>query len=195
MASVPYLQSKPFGPALDIAELLIEVAAGRGVALTHQRVQILLYYAQGYSLALLQALLFPEPIQVGETGPFVQAVEDRFAYHGNAPIPVSRKLQPNRQSYHPSALLGTVLHEFEALDDDTLLTRLRADTHWQASCKDGAVVDSRLVASWWCDKLESRIRNRESHPVAQLDEYLDQNPALTQRLCEAGGSKALNRWR
>lgn len=195
MSSIPFDREPPFGPAEQLANHMIHVAAERKLTLTHRRLQNLLYYAQGYSLAFLQNLLFPEPIEVQKAGPVVRVVEDRFACHSDQPIPYSSDMQPKRRAHHPGALLGTVLQEFENLDDDELTKTLHAEAHWQASCRTGTTADPRLVASWWCDKLESRIRNRKPQPPVKLSEYLKQNPELARRLREPGKPELSIPWR
>ena len=195
MAQIPFDCAPPFGPAEQLANHMIHVAAERGMAMTHQRLQICLYYAQGYSLAFLENLLFPEQIAVSAEGPMVREVEERFARYGTNEIPYSEDMCPQRRAYHPGALLGTILQEFEQLDDHELAKKLRLEAHWQASCRAGVVADPRLVASWWCDKLESRIRNRQPQPAMKLSEHLKRDPDLARRLREPSKPEALIPWR
>ena len=195
MANIPFDRDPPFGPAEQLANHMIHVATERELTLTHRRLQNLLYYAQGYSLAFLQNLLFPEPIEVQEAGPLVRAVEARFACHGDRPIPYSSDMQPKRRAHHPGALLGTVLQEFEQLDDDQLTKTLCSQAHWQASCQTGATADPRFVAAWWCDKFESRIRNRKPLTVTRSKIDLKDYPEIARRLGERSDPADLLPWR
>lgn len=195
MANIPFDHDPPFGPAEQLANHMIHVAAERELTLTHRRLQNLLYYAQGYSLAFLQNLLFPEPIEVHEAGPVVRVVEERFACHGDLPIPYSSEMQPKRRAYHPGALLGTVLHEFEQLDDDQLTKTLRSQTHWQASCQTGAAADPRLVASWWCDRLDEIIERHKPLKVSRSKIDLKDYPEIARRVRERGDPADMLPWR
>jgi uncharacterized phage-associated protein len=61
--------------ALSVAKELIRLSyAGEPQPLTPLSIQKLLYYAQGWSLALRDSDLFTEPIQARESGPVVGAV-------------------------------------------------------------------------------------------------------------------------
>lgn len=195
MASIPFDREPPFGPAEQLANHLIHVAAERDMTLTHRRLQNLLYYAQGYSLAFLQNLLFPEPIEAREEGPVVREVEARFAAHRERPIPYASDMQPKRRAYHPGALLGTVLQEFEELDDDQFTETLRAQAHWQASCRTGAAADPRLVASWWCDRLDEIIERHKPLTVTKSKIDLKDHPEIERRMRERGDPEDLIPWR
>lgn len=74
--------------AIDVARNLIHLAAAEDEPefLTHMRLQKLLYYAQGWSLATRDQALFEEAIEAWAHGPVVRKVYPVFASYGNTPI-------------------------------------------------------------------------------------------------------------
>ena len=74
--------------ALDVARHLIELAAAELEPdhLTPLRLQKLLYYVQGWSLALRDQPMFEEQIQAWTNGPAVSAVWQEFKAYEREPI-------------------------------------------------------------------------------------------------------------
>ena len=74
--------------AFDVARRLIHLAVAEDEPdyLTHMRLQKLLYYVQGWSLALRSKPMFDEEIQAWAHGPVVVAVYPRFADFKDSPI-------------------------------------------------------------------------------------------------------------
>ena len=77
----------------DVADYFLVLAAAEdddgqpGERLTHLKLQKLLYYAQGFHLAIFGRRLFPEIIQAWTHGPVVPTAFDIFSKHGGSPIP------------------------------------------------------------------------------------------------------------
>ena len=67
--------------AFDVAEYLLSKADTTENDMTHMKLQKLLYYCQGFSLALLGRPLFPEVIEAWIHGPVVA-----FKHCGKTPI-------------------------------------------------------------------------------------------------------------
>lgn len=60
-----------------------------GERITHLKLQKLLYYAQGYSLAILDRPIFKEPIENWRHGPVVSDTYYRYKNYGSGLLPVS----------------------------------------------------------------------------------------------------------
>src|SRR4051794_29818552 len=65
---------------------LAHVDEESGDNITHLKLQKLLYYAQGFHLAIQGEPLFAEPIEAWEHGPVVCRVYHKVKYCGNRPI-------------------------------------------------------------------------------------------------------------
>jgi len=76
-------------PALEVAKHLIRLsAAGQEPDwLCHMRLQKLLYYAQGWSLAVRGRALFPEVVEAWQYGPVVGSLYPVFRRYGHGSIP------------------------------------------------------------------------------------------------------------
>jgi uncharacterized phage-associated protein len=74
--------------AQDIAKwFLCAVDRDSGDSITHLKLQKLLYYAQAWSLVLLDKPMFKEEIQAWTHGPVVPEVYEKYSMHGHNEIP------------------------------------------------------------------------------------------------------------
>lgn len=111
-------------PAKDIADYLCFLASEEAEyePMTHLRLQKLLYYVQGWSLAIRGNPVFSEPIEAWKDGPVVPEVYQVFKDFGAAPIPA-----PPRTKL-PDDIAGFVRSIWEAHKQYSA-TALRAKTH------------------------------------------------------------------
>ncbi len=73
---------------LDVADyFLLRVDRDSGDAITHLKLQKLVYYAQAWSLVFRGESLFPNEIQAWKHGPVVAEVWTEYANYGNTTIP------------------------------------------------------------------------------------------------------------
>ena len=70
----------------ELAQLLLIRAADRGVGVTHLKLQKLVYYCQGYHLAMFDAPIFPEDLEAWDHGPVHSELYQTYKYHGSAAI-------------------------------------------------------------------------------------------------------------
>ena len=75
--------------AFQVAKAYLELAAAGDEAdpISNLRLQKLLYYAQGWSLALREKALFPERIEAWALGPVVPEVYHYLKPHGSGAVP------------------------------------------------------------------------------------------------------------
>lgn len=75
-------------PAIEVARYFLSVTdEDAGELISNLKLQKLLYYAQGFHLALFDEPLFPEPIEVWAHGPVVADVYHQYKEYGSVPIP------------------------------------------------------------------------------------------------------------
>lgn len=114
--------------AIDVAIYLIQLAAAEDEPefLTHLRLQKLLYYVQGWSLAQRDVPMFPERIEAWAHGPVVPAVWQQFRDFGGAVIsPETVSLDENTIDDEEGAYIASV---WEVYKPHSALS-LRAMTH------------------------------------------------------------------
>jgi uncharacterized phage-associated protein len=120
--------------ALDVAYYLIYLAACESEPefLTHMRLQKLLYYVQGWSLALRNRAMFSERIEAWAHGPVVRDLYPSFADLGDKPISPETMLISGRLSQNDRELIESVWEAYKAYSSSSL----RAMTHKEAPWKD-----------------------------------------------------------
>jgi uncharacterized phage-associated protein len=75
-------------PAIEVARYFLSlVDEETGDLLTNLKLQKLLYYAQGFHLAIFDEPLFPEPLEAWSHGPVVSGVYHHYKEFGSNPIP------------------------------------------------------------------------------------------------------------
>ncbi len=75
-------------PANDVADLLLSFSdANAGDLMSNMKLQKLLYYTQGFHLAIHNEPLFDDRIVAWQYGPVVLSVYERFKQHGGDAIP------------------------------------------------------------------------------------------------------------
>src|SRR5437763_17167613 len=88
--------------ARDVARyFLLKTDEEAGDTISNLKLQKLLYYAQGFFLALQDAPLFDDRILAWRHGPAIKRIYAEYADYGGGPIPVP-------QGFDPAALGGGV---------------------------------------------------------------------------------------
>jgi uncharacterized phage-associated protein len=113
--------------ALDVARLLIRLATSGDEPdpLTHPRLQKLLYYAQGWSLAYWGRPLFNDRIEAWTNGPVVPEVYQAFKGRGWSSIFPAEDDEPEDLADDERELVGAVWTSLK----DRSATSLREMTH------------------------------------------------------------------
>jgi uncharacterized phage-associated protein len=77
--------------AIDVANFLLFLKRHdpRGLELSNLKLQKLLYYSQGYNLALTSKPIFEEPIEAWKYGPVVKGIYHQFKVFGDLDIQVT----------------------------------------------------------------------------------------------------------
>jgi uncharacterized phage-associated protein len=78
-----------FMNAMDVAEYFINRSYedDSGEVMTHLKLQKLVYYAQGFHLAVFGTVLFEEAVVAWQHGPVVPQLWEKFKQYGSTPIP------------------------------------------------------------------------------------------------------------
>lgn len=121
--------------AIDVAKYLIDVNEQKNSddesnSLSKLKLQKLLYYSQGYYLALYDKPLFDEEIRAWEHGPVVKEVYDHFKNLNGNIIPASRENIPNEQELkNMSSEQQEIINEVYELMGQYSAWKLREKTH------------------------------------------------------------------
>lgn len=155
--------------ALDVAEYFLYLAGEDFAAtepMTHLKLQKLVYYAQGFSLALRGVPLFDEPILAWQHGPVVREVFDTYRRYGRGPIPLS---QDQTASDLDSESRGIIEHVYGAYGHHRAWT-LREMTHVEApylNAPRNGVIERDMLREFFKRQLQVAKASRESAQQAQ----------------------------
>jgi uncharacterized phage-associated protein len=124
----------------DVAKyFLTKTDEDAGDSISNLKLQKLLYYAQGFCLALHNQPLFDEPIFAWRHGPAIRRIYADYADYGSGPIPIPSGFDPTKLDPEVSDLLDevyTVYGQFSAW-------RLREMTHseppWRDTWRDDGI--------------------------------------------------------
>lgn len=108
-----------------------------GDAITNLKLQKLVYYAQGFSLVLLNRPLFNEPIEAWTHGPVVSSLYDEYKKYGSNTIPIPTDVDFSTYSKEEKELMDEVYDVYGQYS----AWRLREMTHEEPPWKD-AYADS-----------------------------------------------------
>jgi uncharacterized phage-associated protein len=155
--------------ALDVAKHLIRVGYDpdhpeESVHICPLRLQKLLYYCQGWSLALLGRKLFDEPIQAWVEGPVVRSVYDQFK-GSRSPIQPDLIGEPDGSlTKTEAALVEMVWKEYGRYTPRELVDKTHSEPAW-SEARGGLPPTTRSTArlseetmSFFFEKLASRQR-------------------------------------
>jgi len=93
--------------SIDVAEYFL-ILEGEGGEISNLKLQKLMYYAQGFSLALRGEPLFLEPIEAWMHGPVVSSLYHRFKDFGSNPISPANDFNPSVLSRDERRLIEEV---------------------------------------------------------------------------------------
>ncbi len=136
--------------AVDIARYLIQLAASETEPefLTHMRLQKLLYYVQGWSLALRSRPAFFERIEAWAHGPVVKSVYPEFASFGDQPIPNEDVPLPQGLLSDDPEFINAVWEAYKGYSATSLRTMTHEERPWRdarGNCDPADRCDSEIT--------------------------------------------------
>lgn len=139
----------------DVANyFLSKISEDAGDTISNLKLQKLVYYAQGFTLAVLEEPLFQEPIEAWEHGPVVRSLWEEFRQYGSGAIP-----QP--QEFTPEGIFSA--DEIEILEDVNNVFgqysawKLRNFTHEEApwlETPQNAVITHEIMKAFFKTQLQ-----------------------------------------
>jgi len=122
--------------AIDVAGefILLAGAEEEPELMTNLRLQKLLYYAQGWSLAIRGKELFSDPLEAWPFGPVVPAVYRKFKVHGAGAIPAVNVRAPNLEP-EEKELVGRVWETYKVYSAISLSKMTHEEAPWKDARK------------------------------------------------------------
>jgi len=103
-----------------------------GDFISNLKLQKLVYYAQGFHLAMYDAPLFEDEIKAWEHGPVVPSLYHKYKEHGSKAIDISEKISFTQLAKEEKELVGEVYKVYGQFS----AWKLRNLTHGEAPWKD-----------------------------------------------------------
>jgi uncharacterized phage-associated protein len=116
--------------AIEVANWFIAKAAESGDLITHLKVQKLLYYAEAWTLTLIDKELFEEQMQAWAHGPVVPEVFQEFKKYGWSSLPVPQEQKIPKISPEAEDVLLQVFDAYGDLPAKTLEEMTHKDEPW-----------------------------------------------------------------
>lgn len=123
--------------SIDVANhfLMLEGEAGE---ISNLKLQKLVYYAQGFSLALLGKPLFEDRIEAWMHGPVVPELYRCFSQHGSNPIRAPALFEPTMFSREQSRLIAEVFEVYGQYSAWKLRQLTHEEDPWRDNYQEGA---------------------------------------------------------
>lgn len=145
------LAAKPALSAWRAAQYLLEIQ-GEPAGITNLKLQKLLYYGQGYSLALCERRLFPERIKRWDYGPVVPQVWKAYTDNGDAVLPRPDDFDPLDVEPKARLVLERVSEGLGRLTAGQLVDRTHAERPW-VETKPSDPIPTDLIADFFKEEL------------------------------------------
>jgi uncharacterized phage-associated protein len=147
--------------ANDVAKYFLMLTASgvedAGEAMTHLKLQKLLYYTQGFHLALYNEPLFADRIEAWGHGPVVNTLWGVYRGYGAAPIPAAEDFDPDETlAAQQKALLNDVWNAYGQFSAWKLRDMTHREPPWRDAYRPGenAVIPQDSMRGYFATQLQ-----------------------------------------
>ena len=134
--------------ASQVAKYFISrVDEDAGDSISNLKLQKLLYYAQGFQLALTDTPLFPEQIRKWAHGPVVPQVYHEYKQFGSGPIPIEA-VDLNAYSAEERELLDEVQSVYGQFTASKLRNMTHQEPPWREA-EDNGVISTETMRTFF----------------------------------------------
>lgn len=158
----------------DVAKMFIEIAAsqskaGRGDLMTNLRLQKLLYFAQGWSLARLGKPLFDAQLEAWKYGPVVPEIYRRYSGNGDRGIE-SEGFDAHALADEECEIVLDVMREYGKYSTSTLIQMSHAHGAPWSNTEISQVIPQEQIQAYFAGKprLKSFDDIIDDYPVEAL---------------------------
>jgi uncharacterized phage-associated protein len=139
--------------AKQVAEFFLQLSEPEvGDILSNLKIQKLVYYAQGFHLAMYEIPLFDEQIVAWEHGPVVEALYHEFKVYGSNPIPQSENFDVSEFTSEQVELLKEIYEVYGQFSAWKLRNMTHSEQPWLATERN-QVIDNALLTEYFKTQL------------------------------------------
>lgn len=117
-----------------------------GDTISNLKLQKLVYYAQGFYLAIFDQLLFPEEIKAWAHGPVVPELYQAFKQFGSDGIPCPDSVDFSIYDGETAELLDEVWAEYGQYAAWKLRDLTHNEPPWRNTARNGTITEAKLTA-------------------------------------------------
>jgi uncharacterized phage-associated protein len=130
----------------DIAKyFLAQTDEDAGDLISNLKLQKLLYYAQGFNLALYDEPLFPESIEAWTHGPVVPEVYHEYKDFGSNAIPIPSNVDFSKYDQQTRELLDEVYSVYGQFSAWKLLSLIHEEEPWKDARQDNLIISHQAL--------------------------------------------------
>jgi len=132
--------------AHDVAKYFISlVCEDEGDNMTNLKLQKLVYYAQGYHIAMFDKPLFSDEIQAWLHGPVVPSLYRTYKEHGSGAIPCPSDLDISIYSQQQKDFLDEIYKIYGQYSASALRAFTHNESTWISASKNGTVFNAVIT--------------------------------------------------
>ena len=126
-------------PVLHIANKIIaRIDTERGEFISNLKLQKLLYYMQGYFIAVFGDKLFENEIEAWQYGPVVREMYNHFKSNGAAPISLEQNAEIAQLSDAEESLFDEIYKEYSQFSAIKLMEMTHEELPWKKTFNEEA---------------------------------------------------------
>lgn len=119
-------------PALEIAKkVILSIDSEQGETISNLKLQKMLYYLQGFFIAIFEKKLFEEPIEAWQYGPVVKEVYFHFKDFGSSSISINTDEKSIELTQIESELFEEVMKEYGQFSAIKLMNMTHEELPWK----------------------------------------------------------------
>lgn len=141
----------------DIAKKIIAKARPEyGDVITNMKLQKILYYMQGFHLAMFEEPLFSEDIEAWMYGPVVPSVYDSYKESGNSPITNDEDYTPIKLQGEEEELFDQVYEAYGQFSALKLMQMTHNEIPWKSVPTGyGSVISKEVIKKYFDTQVEN----------------------------------------
>ncbi len=126
-----------------------------GELISNLKLQKLLYYVQGFNLAIMDKPLFDEDIEAWQYGPVVREAYFHFKSFGSDNIRLVGNFDLPQMTTEEQSLFDEVIAEYSKYSAVRLMEMTHEELPWQATFSNNpqGIIDKKMIAKYFKENL------------------------------------------
>ena len=120
-----------------------------GELISNLKLQKLVYYAQGFHLAMMDEPLFADSIEAWAHGPVVPALYHEYKVHGSGVIPVPSDFDPDTIDQETRSLLNEVYNVFGQFSGWKLRNMTHEEPPWKKAYSGSGIISQKSMKKYF----------------------------------------------